>query len=54
MICQIKPIKSRNLKASSIDKAYAEPKADDLPTEVVMWSPHTAGPYLVPVTRWIE
>jgi hypothetical protein len=25
-----------------------------LPGHVELWSPHTSGPYLVPVTRWIE
>jgi hypothetical protein len=29
--------------------------ADGLaPTEGYLWSPMTAGPYLVPITRWIE
>ena len=25
-----------------------------LPDHGMLWSPMTAGPYLVPVTRWIE
>ena len=25
-----------------------------LPASVEIWSPLTAGPYIVPVTRWIE
>jgi len=28
--------------------------AGPLPTHVHLWSPITAGPYMVPVTRWIE
>jgi hypothetical protein len=28
--------------------------AQSLPTEGVLWSPITPGPYVVPITRWIE
>jgi hypothetical protein len=54
MICPLKPIKNRPTKTSSIDKAFALPDRAT-PLEPVSWSsPLTAGPYLVPVTRWIE
>jgi hypothetical protein len=53
MICRVKPIKNRNTKTSSIDKAFALPERAAL-ADQVSWSPITAGPYLVPVTRWVE
>jgi hypothetical protein len=32
----------------------SEPAPAPLPDRGLLWSPHTAGPYVVPVTRWIE
>ena len=53
MICQVKPIKSRPAKTSSIDKAFALPDRAVQP-EQVAWSPILAGPFVVPVSRWVE
>lgn len=53
MICQVKPIKPRTVKAVSTDKAFAAPDRAIRPEEL-FWSPMMAGPYLVPVSRWIE
>jgi hypothetical protein len=52
MICQVKPIKNQTPKNTSIDKAFALPDRATAP-ELVSWTPYTAGPYLVPVTRWV-
>jgi hypothetical protein len=63
MIHQISPIKTKTERLPVIGRA---PKArrtksrpqfqgtDDLPTEGYLFSPIHAGPYLVPITRWIE
>ena len=53
MICQVKPIKNRPAPTTSIDPAFALPDRD-VKVESIVWSPLTAGPYLVPVTRWVE
>jgi hypothetical protein len=53
MICQVKPIKNRLTKTSSIDKAFALPARPAQP-EQVDWSPILAGPFIVPVSRWVE
>ncbi len=52
MICQVKPIKSRPAK-TSIDKAFALPERVAQP-EQFAWSPILAGPFIVPVSRWVE
>jgi hypothetical protein len=65
MIRQIADIKTRTeplptinrdlLKARRVQAHIKEMAADGLaPTEGYLWSPMTAGPYLVPITRWIE
>ena len=41
------------LKARHI-QANVKQLTGALPTQVQIWSPITAGPYMVPVTRWIE
>lgn len=51
-LCQVKPIKSRPAK-TSIDKAFALPDLTAQPDQVV-WSPILAGPFVVPVSRWVE
>jgi hypothetical protein len=43
-------IQARHLQAQVKERALTGP----LPSHVELWSPHTTGPYLVPVTRWIE
>lgn len=52
MICQVKPIKSRPAK-TSIDHAYALPTRP-AQSEQIVWTPNLAGPFLVPVSRWVE
>jgi hypothetical protein len=42
------------LQARHIQAAVKERFSGGLPTQVQVWSPFTAGPYMVPVTRWIE
>ena len=41
------------LKARHI-QTHVKSLTGALPTQVELWSPLTSGPYLVPVTRWIE
>lgn len=53
MICQVKPIKTRTVKAASTDKTLVAPDRAMRPEEL-FWSPMMAGPYIVPVSRWIE
>jgi hypothetical protein len=54
MICLCKPIKNQAPKTTSIDKAFALADRTPQPEPPVAWSTYTPGPYLVPVTRWIE
>ncbi len=65
MIQQIASIKTKTdtlptinrdlLRTRRIQAHVKEMAADGLsPTEGYLWSPMTAGPYLVPITRWIE
>jgi len=42
------------LRARHIQANVKQGLTGRLPTQVQMWSPITAGPYMVPVTRWIE
>ncbi len=43
------------LKTRRIQAHVKELAADGLaPTEGYLWSPMNSGPYLVPITRWIE
>jgi hypothetical protein len=53
MICFLKSHKNQPPKTTSIDKAFARPERP-AKVEPASWMPLTAGPYLVPVTRWIE
>jgi hypothetical protein len=65
MIHQIATVKTRTeplptinrdlLRTRRIQAHVKELAADGLaPTEGYLWSPMNAGPYLVPITRWIE
>ena len=65
MINQISPVQTKTgaiptlnrslLQARHIQVAVKERNAaPSLPTTVEIWSPLTAGPFIVPVTRWIE
>jgi len=64
MIRQIAPVPAKTeplpkinqalLHARQIQTQVEQKLAGRLPTQVHMWSPITAGPYIVPVTRWIE
>ena len=63
MIYQVAPIKDKTTPLPKLNKGLLQARhiqarlkqgASELPTHVELWSPLTAGPYLVPVTRWIE
>ena len=64
MINQIAPVQIKTaalpqlnrglLQARHIQSLVKERVTDSLPKQVQMWSPITSGPYMVPVTRWIE
>jgi hypothetical protein len=53
MIYLFKPIKNQAPKTTSIDKAFALPARPET-VEPTAWSVYTPGPYIVPVTRWVE
>ena len=65
MINQIASVKTKTeplptfnrdlLKARHIQAHLKERTAtQSLPTQGTLWSPLTPGPFLVPITRWIE
>ncbi len=65
MICQIANVKTKTQPLSAINRdllkaRHIQSHVKELatqgapPTEGYLWSPLTAGPYLVPITRWIE
>ena len=53
MICQVKPVKNLAAKKAAAETTFAKPERAGQP-DAFAWSYYTAGPYLVPVTRWIE
>jgi hypothetical protein len=66
MINQIAPVAAKTAALPQLNKGLMQARhiqaqvkqglTGRLPTQVHLWSPITAGPYLVPVTvtRWIE
>ncbi len=63
MINQITPVQTKTEALPTINKdlmtarhiqAHVKTLTGALPRQVQMWSPITAGPIMVPVTRWIE
>jgi hypothetical protein len=63
MINQIAHVQTKTAALPSINKdlmkarhiqTHVKQLTGALPTQVEMWSPLTAGPFVVPVTRWIE
>jgi len=60
MICQISPIKTKTQALAKLKESLAQAEVKghlaelSLPEHVELWSPITSGPYIVPVTRWIE
>ena len=50
------PTNNRDLLKARRIQAHMKEKAGDglAPTQGYLWSPMTAGPYLVPITRWVE
>ena len=65
MIYQISDIKTETKPLPKINKGLIQARhiqahvkelaADGLaPTEGYLWSPTISGPFLVPITRWIE
>ncbi len=53
MLCPIKLPSSHARKPAAIDQVLARPHPG-IKVEDAVWTPFTAGPYLVPVTRWVE
>jgi hypothetical protein len=63
MICQISNVKTKTGAIPPINKGLAQARniqarlknhAAPVPQPLDSWTPITAGPYLVPVTRWVE
>jgi len=65
MIHQIAPVQTKTAPLPTINKdlmkarhiqAHVKTLTGTLPKQVQIWSPITAGPFMVPVTvtRWIE
>jgi len=56
MICPLCPLKSKKLAAKQRDQTPVTPnRAKSYPLDPSeLWSPITAGPYIVPISRWIE
>jgi len=62
MICPVCPIKTKTAPLPRIGKALAQVrniqarvKERTYPVDrSELWSPITAGPYIVPISRWIE
>jgi len=65
MIYQISPVSAKTAPLPEINRGLIQARhlqalvkertaTSSLPDQVQLWSPITAGPYLVPVTRWIE
>ncbi len=64
MIHQVAPVQTKTELLPKLNKGLLQARhiqsmvkgriVNGLPTQVEMWSPITAGPYMVPVTRWIE
>ncbi|MCE0485012.1 MAG: hypothetical protein LV479_12345 [Methylacidiphilales bacterium] len=65
MIHQIASVKTKTEPLPQINRGLMQVRrmqsrikekiADGLfPSEGILWSPMTSGPYIVPVTRWIE
>ena len=60
MIKQIAPIPQKTSNLTGINKGLVQAQLKDhtsdadKPENGILWSPITAGPYLVPILRWIE
>ncbi len=65
MINQIAPVSTKTESLPTLNKALLQARhiqnhvkertaTGPLPTTGVIWSPYTSGPFVVPVTRWIE
>ena len=65
MINQIHPIQTKTEALPTINKGLLQARhiqtqvkerhaSEALPNSGYLWSPYTAGPVLVPITRWIE
>jgi hypothetical protein len=65
MIHQIAPVQTKTEPLPKINKGLIQARhiqaglkdrgaTPSLPTFGELWSPLTAGPYIVPITRWIE
>lgn len=65
MINQISPVQTKTAPLPTINRALIQARhiqahvkeqatTSDLPRVGELWSPLTAGPFIVPITRWIE
>ncbi len=65
MINHIAPVQTKTAPLPSINRGLIQARhiqahvkeqaaTGDLPKIGELWSPITAGPYIVPITRWIE
>ena len=65
MIHQISSIKTKTAALPQINRSLIQARhiqaevknrvaGHSLPVTGELWSPMTAGPYIVPITRWIE
>ena len=65
MINQISPVQTKTAPLPTINRALLQARhiqahvkeqatTGALPTIGELWSPITSGPFIVPITRWIE
>ncbi len=65
MIHQVSPVQTKTAPLPKINRGLIQARhiqahvkeriaGNSLPVTGELWSPLTAGPYIVPVTRWIE
>lgn len=62
MIHQIAPVATKTGSLAKLNRDLMQARhiqhnvqgRTNLPSHGVVWSPMTAGPFVVPVTRWIE
>jgi hypothetical protein len=53
MICLFKPCHAPAAKTAPVDRTVPQPDRQ-VRVDSIAWSPLTAGPYIVPVSRWVE
>ncbi len=53
MICFFKTCQTPTAKSAPVNPTLPQPDRQ-VRAESIAWSPLTAGPYIVPVSRWVE